>query len=52
MGNSASSSPWAAEYETIKLNHDAAYGCIDRAITLEEEERPQEVSAVKKLHIS
>lgn len=43
MGNSESTSPWAAEYETIKQNHDSAYSCIDSAISLEEQEKPAEV---------
>lgn len=43
MGNSESTSPWAAEYEIIKQNHDSAYSSIDSAISLEEREKPQEV---------
>lgn len=43
MGNSESTSPWEAEYETIKQNHDSAYSCIDNAISLEEQEKPEEV---------
>ncbi|RZC41035.1 Senescence and/or MIT domain containing protein [Asbolus verrucosus] len=46
MGNGASTSSWSATYTEIKSKHDAAYVAIQNAITLEEEEKPDE--AVKK----
>jgi hypothetical protein len=43
MGNSASVSAWSSTYTEIKTQHDAAYAVIQNAITLEEEEKPNEV---------
>lgn len=55
MGNSRSKSDgdedcgWVKTYKEIKTNHDEAYRCIDCAITLEEEERNNEV-IIRKFH--
>lgn len=48
MGNgvtSSSESEWSVTYEKIKIKHDAAYKAIEEAITLEEQEKPEEVSS-------
>jgi spartin len=42
MGNSASVSAWSSTYTEIKTQHDAAYAVIQNAISLEEEEKPNE----------
>lgn len=46
MGNAASSESiaWSRVYEEIKNTHDYAYKLIDEAISLEEHEKPREVS--------
>lgn len=43
MGNGASGGSWPSCYGDIRVNHDEAYRTIQEAITLEEQERPQEV---------
>lgn len=40
---------WFKVYGEIKKYHDEAFRAIDQAITLEEQEKPREVS-VKLLH--
>lgn len=35
---------WSKAFGEIKNNHDEAFRVIDQAITLEERERPKEVS--------
>lgn len=49
MGNQVSNyesvevKQWQRTYESIKTTHDLAYVLIQEAITLEEQEKPQEV---------
>lgn len=53
MGSAGSTSSrrleddWDRTYEAIKTTHDAAYCAIEEAITLEEQEKPHEVSFIK-----
>ncbi|XP_018331959.1 protein spartin [Agrilus planipennis] len=42
MGNSSSSSEWIETFNTIKASHDKAYHIIEEAISLEEQEKPNE----------
>lgn len=51
MGSSASTDTWAQTYQQIKSKHDAAYQAIQQAITLEEQERPQDAIEQYKLGI-
>lgn len=46
MGNQVSvvEEQWMRTFEEIKNAHDRAYGFIDSAISLEEQEKPMEVS--------
>lgn len=46
MGNTVSSESlaWSRVYEEIKNTHDYAYKLIDEAISLEEHEKPRDVS--------
>lgn len=39
----ASNSEWLNTFDNIKNIHDAAYICVEKAITLEENEKPYEV---------
>lgn len=43
MGNTGSKN-WFLVFKDIKDLHDKAYHCIDEAITLEEREKPIEVT--------
>lgn len=39
---------WPKAYSEIKNKHDSAFRAIDGAISLEEQEKPDEVSKIKK----
>lgn len=44
MGNTSSQAKWTHTFLQIKSKHDLAFIAIEEAITLEERERPLEVS--------